>query len=94
MLGAVGLSSGLVMKLICVLGHQDFQVLKENHPGAVSSKLGNISSLPIWHCSDLKWLFPLEGESGLRIGMFAAAFLIKILLFYCSPCVVYWCLVK
>lgn len=73
MLGAVGLSSGLVTKLICVLGHQDFQVLTENHPGAVSSKLGNISSLLIWHF-DLKWLFPLEGESGLRIGMFTAAF--------------------
>lgn len=64
MLGAVGLSSGLVMKLICVLGHKDFQVLPENHPGAVSSKLGNIFSLPIW-CFDLKLLFPLEGESGL-----------------------------
>lgn len=46
MLGAVGLSSGLVMKLICVGGCKDFQVLTENHPGAVSSKLGNISSLP------------------------------------------------
>lgn len=62
MLGAVGLSPGLVMKLICVLGHKDFQVLTENHPGAVSSKLGNISSLPIWHCFDLKLLFPWKGN--------------------------------
>lgn len=74
MLGAVGLSPGLVMKLICIRGRKDFQVLTENHPGAVSSKLGNISSLPIWHCFDLKLLFPLEGESGLQLGMFTAVF--------------------
>lgn len=57
MLGAVGLSPGLVMKLIHVLGCKDFQVLTENHPGAVSSKLCNISSLPIWHCFDLNCYF-------------------------------------
>lgn len=51
-------------------------MLTENHPGAVFAA-NWVIFLPFWHCFDLKLLFPLEGESGLRLGMFTAAFLNK-----------------
>lgn len=81
-LGAVGLFPRITVKLLPVIRHEDFQVLTEKHHGAVSSKLENISSLPIWHCFNLEIAISLEGESGLGMGMVTAAFLIKLLLYF------------
>lgn len=83
------------MKLIPGLGHEDFQLLTEKHHGAVSSKLCNISSLPIWHCFDLKLLVPWKGNQDWEWGWLLLLFFNKnTTMFCCSPCLMYWCLVK